>query len=159
MPALLIEVLGHRNLIKGRHLRIRRASRNGDRERATALRVAPRDPAGDLTIESFELSQIVIARPGPEIEPFMPAASVKDSLFGIAAEVLLGYDGLAVGIAAFQYAHLVKQRDEIAVLFHRGWKVMRAPGVSYYPRVAAARGPSRLALELKEDEIIKACFQ
>lgn len=36
---------------------------------------------------------------------------------------------------------------------------MRPPGVSYYRRVAAARGPSRLALKLKEDEIIKACFQ
>src|SRR5882724_19250 len=98
---MLIEPLPRRDSIERHHLGVIRSGRGRNGERTSSLPVAPGYPAIDLGFEFAQLAQVVMRCPGDEIEPFEPAAGIKDALFGITAEILLADHRIAAGVGSF----------------------------------------------------------
>jgi hypothetical protein len=108
----------------------------------------------------LELARVLGVGPGVEVEALVPAAAVEDPLLRVAAEELLGDDGLAPLVRAFDDAHLFEQGDERAVLPERRGQVVRAPRVRHDAvSLAAARRPARRRFEFEQHEVVEPLLQ
>src|SRR5205085_1224909 len=158
--AARVHPLGHREAVERRRLRVVRAVSDGDREGAPARGVAPAGPSVNLRVEGPELARVLFRLARAQVEALVPAPSVEDPLFGVAADELLGDDRLAFGVRAFEHAQLVEQTDERAILLERRGQVVCAPGVRHDAvRVAGARRPARRGFEFEQHEVFKPGLQ
>src|SRR5437588_850186 len=155
-----IQPLVHRDAVERDRFGVVRAVGDWDSERPSSLRVAPARPTVNLRVEVLELARVLGGLARVQVEALVPATAIKNSLFGVAADELLGDYRLALVIKTFEHAHLVQERDERAVLLQRRGQVVCAPRVRHDAvRVAASGSPAGRGFEFEQNEIFKARAQ
>src|SRR5262249_6740707 len=103
-PAVLIEPVGPRERVEPCPLGVVGAGRHRNGERTPAAAVAPRYPAGNLGTERLELTHILLTLADVQVQSLVPATPKVDAFLRVAAEVLLGHDGIALLVAPFEDA-------------------------------------------------------
>jgi hypothetical protein len=102
--AARVHPLGHRDAVERQNFRVVRATRDGDGEGASSFRVAPAGPTVNLRVEGLKLARVRLGLARAQVQTFVPAATVEDSLFGVAADELLGDYRLAFSVEPFEHA-------------------------------------------------------
>src|SRR5260370_299301 len=103
----LVQPVGHRGLVEDGHIRIIRSKRGRNGKRPPPFPVAPSHPAIYLLVKQFELGLILLACPGMEVQPLIPASTIEDALLRVAAKELLADNRPPFFVAAFQHAHFI----------------------------------------------------
>src|SRR6185437_1069613 len=106
--------------------------------------------------ELRKLLLVVFSLAGMEIETLVPASFIEDTFFRIATEKLFANHRLAMLNLAFDDAHLIEQRNERGIFFHRRGNVMRAPRKRDHAIRTRTRRATGRAFEFDQYELFEA---